>query len=220
MLSARSPLSVKNENTVSSQMSNMSLDKENTVRLRAAAALMFNVLLRWTSVGLKSSTVFNSKLVAAILWAAQPDWPRYHLYFSSDQIVNSVWNYRKLILVSDEFLSFLFQPPSLNTTRILASKTARKIFDEPAVSESKPAGVELTSQTVCVFMCRSVRSCVCVCLVLIRWRLKCRFWRQHGRSAVPVGSVLSSRSLVDDRISDVFLWIVFMLLHFFNVWNV
>lgn len=164
MLSARSPLSVKNENTVSSQMSNMSLDKENTVRLRAAAALMFNVLLRWTSVGLKSSTVFNSKLVAAILWAAQPDWPRYHLYFSSDQIVNSVWNYRKLILVSDEFLSFLFQPPSLNTTRILASKTARKIFDEPAVSESKPAGVELTSQTVCVFMCRSVRSCVCVCV--------------------------------------------------------
>lgn len=46
MLSARSPLSVKNENTVSSQMINMSLDKENTVRLRAAAALMFNVLLR------------------------------------------------------------------------------------------------------------------------------------------------------------------------------
>jgi len=32
MLAARSPLSVKNENTLSSQMSNVSLDKENTVR--------------------------------------------------------------------------------------------------------------------------------------------------------------------------------------------
>lgn len=31
MLSARAPLSVKNENSVSSQMSNMALDKENTV---------------------------------------------------------------------------------------------------------------------------------------------------------------------------------------------
>lgn len=53
MLSARSPLSVKDENGVISQVNNMSLDKENT-------------------------------------------------------------------------------PPSLNTTRILASKTARKIFDDAA----------------------------------------------------------------------------------------
>ncbi|XP_040920849.1 ribonucleoside-diphosphate reductase subunit M2 isoform X1 [Toxotes jaculatrix] len=53
MLSARSPLSVRDENTLSSQINNMSLDKENT-------------------------------------------------------------------------------PPSLNTTRILASKTARKIFDDAA----------------------------------------------------------------------------------------
>lgn len=32
MLSARAPLSVKNEQTLSGQMNNMSLDKENTVR--------------------------------------------------------------------------------------------------------------------------------------------------------------------------------------------
>lgn len=40
MLSPRSPLSVKNENTLSSQMDDMSLDKENTVRtkLRSDAA--------------------------------------------------------------------------------------------------------------------------------------------------------------------------------------
>lgn len=32
MLSARSPLSVKNENKLSSEINKMSLDKENTVR--------------------------------------------------------------------------------------------------------------------------------------------------------------------------------------------
>ncbi|XP_073349635.1 ribonucleoside-diphosphate reductase subunit M2-like [Pagrus major] len=63
MLSARSPLSVKNQSTVSSQMSNMSLDKENT-------------------------------------------------------------------------------PPSLNTTRILASKTARKIFDEQPKAVKKSSREE------------------------------------------------------------------------------
>lgn len=34
MLSPRAPLSVKNEKTLSSQMNNMSLDKENTVRAK------------------------------------------------------------------------------------------------------------------------------------------------------------------------------------------
>ncbi len=32
MLSTRSPLSVKNENSLNSQIKNMALDKENTVR--------------------------------------------------------------------------------------------------------------------------------------------------------------------------------------------
>lgn len=34
MLSARSPLSVKTEQALSGQLGNMSLDKENTVRLK------------------------------------------------------------------------------------------------------------------------------------------------------------------------------------------
>lgn len=34
MLSPRAPLSVKNEKTLSSQMNNISLDKENTVRAK------------------------------------------------------------------------------------------------------------------------------------------------------------------------------------------
>ncbi|XP_051264771.1 ribonucleoside-diphosphate reductase subunit M2 [Dicentrarchus labrax] len=64
MLSARSPLSVKNENTLSSELNKMSVDKENT-------------------------------------------------------------------------------PPSLNTTRILASKTARKIFDDaPPKAVKKSSGEE------------------------------------------------------------------------------
>lgn len=33
-----------------------------------------------------------------------------------------------------------FQPPGLNSSRILASKTARRIFDAAAVSERKAAG--------------------------------------------------------------------------------
>lgn len=39
MLSARSPLSTKNDQSVNSRMSNMSLDKENTVRTEAASEL-------------------------------------------------------------------------------------------------------------------------------------------------------------------------------------
>lgn len=38
MLSARSPLSAKNGQSLSSQVNNMSLDKENTVSLQIPAA--------------------------------------------------------------------------------------------------------------------------------------------------------------------------------------
>lgn len=43
MLSARSPLSVRDENTLSSQINNMALDKENTVRRRKTVKLTFHL---------------------------------------------------------------------------------------------------------------------------------------------------------------------------------
>lgn len=114
MLSARAPLSVKNEKSLSGQVTNMSLDKENTVRLQRT----------WkTAVSRPEET--------------------------SDVFIHST----KCLLVSEDILSFVFQPPSLNTTRILASKTARKIFDEPAVSPDvlKASGlcVEHTDVLLC-----------------------------------------------------------------------
>lgn len=44
MLSARAPLSVKNEQTLNSQMNNMTLDKENTVRAKLQGKLSLHEL--------------------------------------------------------------------------------------------------------------------------------------------------------------------------------
>lgn len=95
MLSARSPLSVKNQQTLSSQIDSMSLDKENTVR-----------------AGKKQHV--------------RPDLLE-HLSF-------------KIFFLILFNIFVLFQPPSLNSTRVLASKTARKIFSEAAVSLWKCSG--------------------------------------------------------------------------------
>lgn len=42
-----------------------------------------------------------------------------------------------VFVLTEGLLSFLCQPPSLNTSRVLASKTARRIFADPAVSEAQ-----------------------------------------------------------------------------------
>ena len=100
MLSARSPLSVRDENKLSSQVNNMSLDKENTVRRKPPL----------TDFSSSFKLGFNINLFLP----------------SASSLVSGRFN---------DLRSFIFQPPSLNTTRILASKTARKIFDDASVSD-------------------------------------------------------------------------------------
>lgn len=78
-------------------------------------------------------------------------------------------------VLTDGLLSFLCQPPSLNTSRILASKTARRILADPVVSEAE-----------CAVSCRDGHG-VCVQVPLREqhlWGLLShvapKIWRQHG----------------------------------------
>lgn len=94
MLSARSPLSAKNEQTLVSGVRQLSLDKENTVSLKPGLCS----LLSGGAEARRSTRPAGGAALTPFLFA-------------------------------------LLQPPSLSSSRVLASKTSRRIFAEPEVSE-------------------------------------------------------------------------------------
>ena len=101
MLSARSQLTKKDENIMSSGMNTISLqDKENTVSSNTVMAM-------------------SKTMPTKVIWLL---------------IVTNKHNLLIWIMTVVVFVHFAFQPPSLNSTRVLASRTARKIFDDAEVS--------------------------------------------------------------------------------------
>lgn len=116
MLSTRSPLKSKNENSVSATLGSMSLgNKENTVSRYSYDKHAYQKL--FSSLLPAPCSIRGREMI--LLKQSERFTPKYLL-------LNNIYY--------DSFL----QPPSLNSTRVLASKTARKIFGDSEVSKPKP----------------------------------------------------------------------------------